>query len=525
MLGIVTYSALYAHVAPPILTDVAPSWSALRATAAATPTGKRLARDLADPRGPPHAGASLRLFDAADESDVRVTLYRDSAAWCPYCQKAWLFLEEKRIPYRVERVPLNAYGYKPQWYSRKVDGGKLPALELDGAVHVESLEIIKLLDAEFAEPRMVPEEGSADARRAASLLELEERLMRDWFSLVFYPIEGSEVHFATVCLNATLHAVDEALGETAGPWFLGGPQPSYVDLQYLVSLERLLASCLYWKGLRVLGGVGGEGGEEGLGLRRLAAWLAAMESRESYVATQSDYYTLVMSLPSQNGPGYAVPAASAIAARLSGLDGAWSLEALREQEAARAAAGVVDEPLAPLQRVGGAEAARHEAAYRLAANAEAVARFAARGASEPGRPAFAAELADPNAEANEEFVAPIDCALRHVAAALLDGAADGDGAVAAAARADLVGSVDTSAELMEGWDAYDDAPDGRPYYYNEYTGESMYTPPTGQLDACLAYLRDRVGVPRDMGAHAARHLRATLNWAIELARSEEGESE
>ena len=133
MLGIVTYSALYAHVAPPILTDVAPSWSALRATAAATPTGKRLARDLADPRGPPHAGASLRLFDAADESDVRVTLYRDSAAWCPYCQKAWLFLEEKRIPYRVERVPLNAYGYKPQWYSRKVDGGKLPALELDGA--------------------------------------------------------------------------------------------------------------------------------------------------------------------------------------------------------------------------------------------------------------------------------------------------------------------------------------------------------------------------------------------------------
>ena len=51
------------------------------------------------------------------------------------------------------------------------------------------------------------------------------------------------------------------------------------------------------------------------------------------------------------------------------------------------------------------------------------------------------------------------------------------------------------------------------------TGDTRWSPPTGQLDACLAYLRDRVGVPRDMGAAAARALRAHLNWAIELARA------
>ena len=33
-----------------------------------------------------------------------VCLCRDHAAWCPYCQKVWLQLEEKRIPYVIEKI-------------------------------------------------------------------------------------------------------------------------------------------------------------------------------------------------------------------------------------------------------------------------------------------------------------------------------------------------------------------------------------------------------------------------------------
>ena len=52
--------------------------------------------------GPTSSQALLRLF-GHPESNVRVTLYRDHHAWCPYCQKVWLWLEEKRIPYRIQK--------------------------------------------------------------------------------------------------------------------------------------------------------------------------------------------------------------------------------------------------------------------------------------------------------------------------------------------------------------------------------------------------------------------------------------
>ena len=57
-----------------------------------------------------------------------------------------MLLEEKQIPYRMEKVNMRCYGDKPPAFLRKVPSGLLPVIELDGRVVTESAEIMVLLD-------------------------------------------------------------------------------------------------------------------------------------------------------------------------------------------------------------------------------------------------------------------------------------------------------------------------------------------------------------------------------------------
>lgn len=441
-------------------TGKAPSWESLRTSAQATPTGIQLLSDLAERdkgAGPTHTDAKLRLFGAS-ESDVRVTLYRDMAAWCPYCQKVWLLLEEKEIPYRISKVNMRSYGDKPAEFLRKVPGGLLPAVEIDGQLMTDSLPIMATLDATFEQgPQMVPAKGSAQRGRAEELLRLERDLFGAWCRLTFSPGKGMFDSHEKFFLE-TLGRVDQALGESGGPWFLGGETPTLVDLQYVTHVERMVASVLYWKGLKL---------RENPRFPHLERWLSAFEQRPSYLASKSDWYTHVQDIPPQYGPGFGVGEAERYKKAIDG--GSWKLP-LKLGEL---------EPLTPLENVGEA-AARHEAAFKLVGNHVNVVRFAARGSAPAGRPQFQAPLADPYAQPDESIIEAVDVALRHVAEALLQGA---DAATPQAA-----------AEL------------------------GTYEPADAKkIVLCLHYLRDRVGVPRDMGYAAAMYFRSTLNWAAALA--------
>ncbi|MDJ0677751.1 MAG: glutathione S-transferase family protein [Calothrix sp. MO_167.B42] len=227
--------------------------------------------------------ARLRLF-GQPESAVRVTLYRDNHAWCPYCQKVWLWLEEKQIPYRIEKVTMFCYGEKERWYKRKVPSGMLPAIELDGRIIKESDDILLALEQVFG----VLNQGMQDSA-VLPLRQLERLLFRAWCAWLCYPVISPQQEKRNrEQFIAVVAKVESALARTPGPYFLDSF--GTVDVIFTPYVERMNASLYYYKGYSLR--------EENPGFK---AWFAAMESRPTYRGTQSDFHTHAHDLPPQMG--------------------------------------------------------------------------------------------------------------------------------------------------------------------------------------------------------------------------------
>ncbi|MDX2098809.1 MAG: glutathione S-transferase family protein [Leptolyngbyaceae cyanobacterium bins.59] len=233
--------------------------------------------------GPTNSQARLRLFGRS-ESEVRVTLYRDHHAWCPYCQKVWLWLEEKQIPYRIEKVTMFCYGEKESWYKRKVPSGMLPALELDGRFITESDDILLALERAFG-----PLGQGMEDRAVLPLRRLERLLFRAWCSWLCYPsLSRQQEQRNRDQFVEVVGKVEYALAATPGSYFL--EEFGTADVIFTPYVERMNASLYYYKGYSLR--------EEN---PRFSAWFDAMESRSTYRGTQSDFHTHAHDLPPQMG--------------------------------------------------------------------------------------------------------------------------------------------------------------------------------------------------------------------------------
>lgn len=215
-------------------------------------------------------------------------MYRDNHAWCPYCQKVWLFLEEKRVDYKIAKVTMFCYGEKEAWYKRICPSGMLPALALDGKLITESDDILIALESQFG-----PLGHSMQDKPVVMLRRLERALFGAWCDWLCRPSRGAadearkRAYFEEVCNH-----IEIALGATAdaGDYFMG--DFSVVDVVFTPYVERMNASLFYYKGFQL---------RDPKARPYLCAWFDAMERRPTYLGTQSDYHTHVHDLPPQMG--------------------------------------------------------------------------------------------------------------------------------------------------------------------------------------------------------------------------------
>ena len=235
--------------------------------------------------------ANLRLF-GHNENDVIVTLYRDRHSWCPYCQKIWLWLEFKRIPYRVKKINMFCYGQKESWFLNKVRSGKLPAIEFKGQIITESDDIIAFLENEF---------GSLGSCITSSHLretrKLEREIFRSWCNwLCRESFNFMDSSFREKRFKESISKLEKILS-TSKTGFIdpsvsdsGKIEPGTGDIIFIPYMERMNASLAYYKGFNLRENY-----------TYINKWLTLFENTSSYRGTQGDFHTHSHDLPPQMG--------------------------------------------------------------------------------------------------------------------------------------------------------------------------------------------------------------------------------
>ena len=235
--------------------------------------------------------SNLRLFGHS-EKEIELILYRDRHSWCPYCQKIWLWLEFKRIPYKVKKINMYCYGQKEKWYLNKVKSGKLPAIEFNGKIITESDNIITFLENEFGTLG-----SSLLSNEIRETRNLEREIFRSWCNWLcrksFSYIDES---FRKNKFRESISKLEKILS-LSKTGFIDPPkydskklEPGTGDIIFVPYMERMNASLGYYKGFD---------------LRNkypfINRWLTLFENLSVYRGTQGDFHTHSHDLPPQMG--------------------------------------------------------------------------------------------------------------------------------------------------------------------------------------------------------------------------------
>ena len=250
--------------------------------------------DIDKINGKNNSYAQLRLFGKS-KNEAEIILYRDRHSWCPYCQKIWLWLEFKRIPYIVRKINMFCYGQKESWFLDKVKSGKLPAIEFKNKIITESDRIIEFLENEFGAL------GSyITSNHLRGTRELEREIFRSWCNWLcresFSFIDNS---FKKNRFKESISKLEQILSISKTGFIdpsesdSGEIDPGIGDIIFIPYMERMNASLIYYKGFN---------------LREtypyIDKWLTLFENKSAYLGTQGDFHTHSHDLPPQMGGCY-----------------------------------------------------------------------------------------------------------------------------------------------------------------------------------------------------------------------------
>ena len=225
----------------------------------------------------PSATGPAAKIVAAHQAEQPLKLY--SGWFCPFVQRAWAVLEEKKIPYQY--IEVNPY-HKPESLLSLNPRGLVPTLQYDNKPLYESTVICEFLEEAYPGygPRLMPDDAYSRARTRIWTDYCTSRIIPSFHGyLQFQPMDDKEgLEAARQDFLSKLRDLASELHPT-GPFFLGS-EPSLIDFVVAPWINRLWVFDHYKGGLNIP--------DNDKVWQRLVEWKKAIEERPSMRDTLSE---------------------------------------------------------------------------------------------------------------------------------------------------------------------------------------------------------------------------------------------
>lgn len=162
--------------------------------------------------------------------------------FCPFVQRAWITLEEKKVPY--EYFEINPYHKAPKFLALN-PRGLVPTLEVKGKKPLyESIVVCEYIDEVSidgqSEQRLLPEDAYERARCRLWIDHIATKIIPGWYKVMQHTADKA---FTIDEARAELHKhieslVKEMVDVSNGPFFLGD-KLSLVDIALAPWAKRL----------------------------------------------------------------------------------------------------------------------------------------------------------------------------------------------------------------------------------------------------------------------------------------------